>query len=480
MDPKDFISCLPDEILFRIITFLPFESAIQTTFLSTRWKDLWKKALVLNRTIEDAVAIILSYLDELHRPTNQWGFQFNFGHGRVLFAAIATNNTLHLDFSLGEQEFPMLFDWLLPLNLPSRHKWPFPYMRDEKINPPLSPDQQFKIKTLYLISVSRFSSRALTSLVSNLPFLESLTIAKCNGVQSLDIEDAARLQKLVVLDCQQLEYFCFGGSCLNSFRYRGRLVSFRFKLSCKCYCSDLRLPFLSDCAFHKGDAMLDFRQGPLTQWTWEVEKPHVYSPFYLGLMMDTSSYCGCANKFKCFNSIVKSINGVQSLTLCRWFFEKSICKNLPSSSGDIEICFKQLKDLWWIDCSMERENINALICFLNLCPNLERLYVTIDHKCYDLPCTEKFSGIVSGPDKLNDLKVVKLEGYSDEKKEIFLARRLVPLFRDSPLIISKSNGTCLRQLVKVRKLEKKGKYPYKFKVVENPHEICPDHVHMNL
>ncbi|XVF00104.1 hypothetical protein REPUB_Repub03eG0256500 [Reevesia pubescens] len=423
----------PDEILFRITTFLPFESAVQTTFLSTRWKDLWKKALVLNGTIEDAVFTILSLLDdfsELHPPRKKWGLQFNFGQGRVLFASIAPNNTLHLDFSAGEQEFPKSFDWLLPLNPPSRETYNHENILE--LNPPLPTDQLFIIKALYLISVCRLSSKALTSMVSNLPFLESLTITKCNGVQSLDIEYAAKLQKLIVFDCQQLEYFCFGE-----------------------------------------DAMLDFRQGPLTQWTWDIEKPCPYRPYY-GFY--ESNHCGCASKFECLKSILKSIDGVKSLTLCRWFFEETMCKKLPFSS----IFLNKLKELWWIDRSMRRENINALLCFLKFCPNLERLYVTIDPKCYDLPSTEKFSAIVSAPDKLNHLKVVKLEGCADEKNEMLLARRLIPLFPESPLIISKPDGTCWRHLVKVPKLEKKGKYPYKFKVVENLHEICPHHLHMNL
>ncbi|KAK5833147.1 hypothetical protein PVK06_016960 [Gossypium arboreum] len=109
---------------------------------------------------------------------------------------------------------------------------------------------------------------------------------------------------------------------------------------------------------------------------------------------------------------------------------------------------------------MERESINALLCFLKLFPNLERLYIPINPKCYDMPSTGKLSTFVIVPGKLNDLKTVKLEGFADEKKEIFMARRLLPLFGDNnPIIISKSKGKYLKHLVKVAKLEKKGKYP---------------------
>ncbi|MBA0808957.1 hypothetical protein Gohar_024654 [Gossypium harknessii] len=134
-----------------------------------------------------------------------------------------------------------------------------------------------------------------------------------------------------------------------------------------------------------------------------------------------------------------------------------------------------------MDCSMDRESINVLLWFLKLCPHLERLYVTIDPKCYNMPSTGKFSTLFIVPDKLSDLKAIKLEGFADEEKEIFMARRLIPLFGDNnPVIISKSDGKCLKHLMKVAKLEKKGKYPYKFKVVENVSEKFPNHVHTNL
>ncbi|EOY18187.1 F-box family protein [Theobroma cacao] len=455
MDSKDLISCFPDEILYHIITFLPLESAVQTTLLSTRWKDLWKKAFV-HGSIEDAVATVFSLLNdfaELRPPRSKRGFQFNIGQGRALFAAIAPNDALHLDFSAGEQGLSRSFDWLLPLNLPACDKWPFPYTHDKllELNLPL---QQFKIKALYLTSVCRLSSKVLTSLVSYLPFLESLTIAKCNGVQSLDIENAARLQKLTVLDCPQLEYFCFGGSsCLKSFQYRGRLVSFRFKPSCKFNSYHSSNEHFCHCGFHLEDAMLDFTQGPLTRWTWDFDMPSSADPPY-GFYKICN--CGSATLFQCVKLILNSIVAVESLTMCRWLFEA--CFNLGFR-------LPQLKELWWIDCSMERDNINALLCFLNLCSELERLYVTIDPKCYNLPSTDRFSAMINVPDyKLNNLKFVKVEGCAD------VVRQLTPLFLRSRL----------RYVVKVPNLEKKLKYPYSFKLVEQLPEIYSDHVHMNL
>ncbi|KAA3453358.1 F-box protein [Gossypium australe] len=468
MDPNDYISHLPDNILHHIISFLPFESGVRTSFLSTHWKHLWKEALLepvhYVITMEAATKIIQSFVDDFdthYRPRNKWGFRFEFPHGTgVLVASISSKGALQLDFSDSKQELPGPFDLFLKLNLASAnhlsppHMW-FDWWQLEQ-NHPLQTKQPswntMKVKSLYLISVSQLSNMAVSSLVPNLPFLQSLTIAKCNGLRSLQIKEAKGLLKLVVLDCPGLQSLSFEGVSLKSFRYRGNLVS--FKVSCKC--KPIAQFCRCDCGLILEDVMVDLRQGHLTQWTWDFQKSLrclYHYDFY------KKTRCRCTNRKRCFKSILISIRGIKSLTICRWFFETSMCNSLPfPSSRDLLPSMSQLEELWWIDCSMERESINALLCFLKLCPNLERLFVTLD-----------------------DLKAVKLEGFEDEEKENFIARRLIPLFgENNPVIISKSGEKCIKHLVKVAKLEKKGKYPYKFKVVENVNENSPDHVHMKV
>ncbi|KAK8299445.1 hypothetical protein V6Z11_D05G323800 [Gossypium hirsutum] len=490
MDPNDYISRLPDNILHHIISFLPFESGVRTSILSTHWKHLWKEALLEPVhdviTMEAATKIIQSFVDDFdthYRPRNKWGFRFEFGHGRgILVASISSKGALQLDFSGGKQELPRPFDLFLKLNLASPNHLSPPYMWFDwwqlEENHPLHTQQPswntMKVKSLYLISVSQLSNMAVSSLVANLPFLQSLTITKCSGLQSLQIKEAKGLHKLVVLDCPGLQSLSFEGVSLKSFRYRGNLVS--IKVSCKC--KHIAQFCRCDCGLFLEDVMVDLRQGHLTQWTWDFQKSF-RCLYHYDLYEKTR--CRCTNRKRCFKSILISIRGVKSLTICRWFFETSMCNSLPFSSRDLLPCMRQLEELWWIDCSMERESINALLCFLKLCPNLERLFVTIDPKCYNMPSTGKFSDSVIVSEKLDDLKAVKLEGVADEEKENFIARRLIPLFgENNPVIISKSGEKCIKHLVKVAKLEKKGKYPYKFKVVENDNENSPDHVHMNV
>ncbi|EOY18186.1 F-box family protein, putative [Theobroma cacao] len=418
LDPNDFISRLPDNILYHIISSLPFQSAVRTTFLSTQWKDLWKEALltsVRDVIMEDAVTAISSFVDDFEqdRPRNEGGVKFELGHGRVFLAAIPPNNSLQLDFSAGKQEFPRPFDWLLKLNLAPRCHWPSRwYGLGWMLEEPSCNTK--KLKSLYLISVSYPSKEAVSSMVSSFPFLESLTIAKCNGLRSLQIKDARELLKLVVLDCPQLESVRFEGSNLTSFQYRGRLVLFESELSS----NDDRPIFpnwsLSPFKFQLNDAMLDFRQGP---------------PIYNGINGD------------CFRLILESIKNVNSLTLCRWVFEALISLVLSSLSRDSEFRLYGLTELWWIDYSMDRDNFNSLLIFLKLCPCLERLYLTIDPESYNMGSTKQRSSKVNGLRKLNHLKLLKLEGFANGNKEILFAKRLRPFFRMKPVILAKSKGT---------------------------------------
>ncbi|XVF75388.1 hypothetical protein PTKIN_Ptkin13bG0184400 [Pterospermum kingtungense] len=441
MDPNDFISRLPNNILNRIISLLPFESAVRTTFLSTQWKGLWKEALltlVRDATMEDAVTAISSFLDDFdtqHRPRNKWGFKFKFGHGRVLLASIAPNNSLQLDFSAGKQEYARPFDWSLKLNLSSCNSCTYrstPYIFNwipeeygvlHTAQPFL---EEIKVKSLYLVSVSYPFIEAISSMVLNFSFLRSLTIAKRKGLRSLRIKEARGLYKLVVLDCPQLESLYFHGSCLRSFQYRGRLISFKFEVSSSYDGPSMSFCYQSPYKFHLTDAMLDFRQGP---------------PIYDGINCDG------------LKSIIECIKDVESLTLCRWVFEPLISYMLPSLRSDLEFRLRWLRELWW----------------------------PIDPKSYTWRSTKVLSTKVSRLGKLDNLKLLKLEGFANENMEIFFAKRLKPLFKvKAVLILAKSKGGCLRRLVKAPELEKEGKYPYMFKEVKSFHGKHPDHVHMKV
>ncbi|KAK8657275.1 hypothetical protein V6N13_035525 [Hibiscus sabdariffa] len=487
---KMSISFFPDEILLQIISFLPLETAVNTTFLSKRWNGLWKRTFMeLETTMQDFVVTIADYLRDLvEQPEcsqlkNEGRLKLKLGQGRLLFVYITPmgkyRRTLRLEFSGGEQESGSFDCFLPPGLLRPRYEPTFHCQHGEEILelvPQLPPYQNIQhcITSLYLISASQLSSKELTGLLANLPYLESLIIESCDGLRSLDIEDAGRLQKLTVLDCPRLQSICFQGPCLQCFRYRGQLVSFKFEASCDEFDFDIKAPYYNYGTFLE-DVMLDLRQGPVTKWNWDVRTT------VLAHGLKIQCYVECTDS-ECFKKILSAIDRVKSLTICRWFFEQTMCKNVYSSSGGPEFSFDRLKELWWIDCSMGNRNMNVLLCFLRHCLKLERLYVTNDPECYDLSSsTDKFPATVIAPGNLRRLEFVTLEGFADEETENFAARQLIPLFGErNPVIKSKSGGKCVKHLVKVAELETEGKYPYKFEVVENVVGHFPNHVHMNL
>ena len=91
--------------------------------------------------------------------------------------------------------------------------------------------------------------------------------------------------------------------------------------------------------------------------------------------------------------------------------------------------------------------------------------------------------------RLDKLKVVKLEGFGEEKEVMALAWRLKKVCSSEPFFVVKSHWSdCLQFVGKVSKkrsnitkTKKKGKYSYKLKEgVLNVNKVCPDHVHMKL
>lgn len=347
----DLFDSLPDEILSRIISFLPSETALESTiFLSSRWRALWNLATVQQAAVDcitDEVEKFVNLFDNLDPLRHPRRLQLHFGTGSVLLATIAANNKLKVDFSHGDEEFPTHFGLQLQLIGNGNNFLHF------------SPST-FYVKTLHLKSVGILTYESVSSMVSRFQFLESLKIIECSGLKSLHVESSSKLMSLTILDCPNLESLRLKCSKLRSFRYRGKLPR-----------------IWPEYHFNLADAMLDFRQGH-----------------------------GTADSFLAsdFDPTLLTIKNSEVVTLCRWTFEVFFAPNpayfffnfkplllliskllvllqtliwpsiLPLK-GNFQ--FYRLKELWWIDYSEGGHNADALMAFLKLCPALERLFVTV-------------------------------------------------------------------------------------------------------
>ncbi|XP_010554596.1 PREDICTED: F-box protein At2g39490-like isoform X2 [Tarenaya hassleriana] len=261
----DRISGLPDEILLRIISFLPFESLIHTILLSRRWRLLWNQTdLVLHGNKEDisgAVSNFLAGFDENDpmRNTRKLCFHFNGGH-ETLVSIFAPGEVLHLKFSSEEPEGIGLrrFSWKLEL---SSH-----FQRDSA----------FFVRSLNLFSVTHLTSDVISSIFSNSHLLESLKIVRCLGMTSLRVDSTVKLVHLTVLDCPQLQSLEIVSFKLKTLRFRGF-----FPVFCITY------------HFNLTDAMFDTRQG---------------------------LSCNVPESFP-FDPVLLTIKNSEVLTLSKWIFE---------------------------------------------------------------------------------------------------------------------------------------------------------------
>ncbi|GAB2222787.1 hypothetical protein Droror1_Dr00016914 [Drosera rotundifolia] len=75
---------------------------------------------------------------------------------------------------------------------------------------------------------------------------------------------------------------------------------------------------------------------------------------------------------------------VERLTLCQWDFHSLFIAHQIHIRPKVHegVLFSKLKEVWWIDNSMDQWKIESLISFLKLCPVLEKLLITVDLTCY--------------------------------------------------------------------------------------------------
>ncbi|OVA18276.1 hypothetical protein BVC80_1835g711 [Macleaya cordata] len=272
-----------------------------------------------------------------------------------------------------------------------------------------------EIQLLYLLGFRR--------LIQNVGGRSRITckrLNECIGLNShrLCIIANHRLQTLSVLDCPQLISLHLSANNLKLFRYRGH-----YPMLWIAYAPSLT------------DVMLDVRNGPGS----------------FPLSLDN------------FLELRDAIQNVEILTLCGWFFK--VCSPwwlLPAEETPSHSVpqFNNLKELWLIDNSMNIFKMDAMVSFLKICPNLERIFINIDPTCYCFRNElygwrtvgfEDYVKRTTPNETLVRLKIIKMAGFIDQEEEISLIDRLLKDVAgvEPPMIIATSPENGTRRLIKI-------------------------------
>ncbi|KAJ0258735.1 F-box protein [Hirschfeldia incana] len=362
----DIISSLPLELLLYIISFLPFDSARLTPFVSTQFRFVWSQALLVahshNGSIE-AISRFIHCFDEHDPSKNTRKLELHLDKSTFVSTILAPHNVMHMSFFFSDgSNREDSFCWRIEINdqVPKRVE-----------------SSGFLVKKLCLYSVYSLTHEVVSSMVLDFSLLENLKICGCKGLNSLTIDSPTKLIHLSISGCPKLRYLDIRSSKLKTLHYQGFLPLIKIHEH-----------------FNLTNAIFDVRQGP--------------------------SYC---NNALDIDPLLLIIKNSQSLTLCRWMFEELIKPSISSSWTSFQ--FYKLHELRWIDNSMKQENINSLISFLKLCPSIERIFIEIDTNSYSSKVDTTVDDDYGSKHAivLRNLKLVKLEGSKSEedKNQLILA-----------------------------------------------------------
>ncbi|KAK9269618.1 hypothetical protein L1049_001395 [Liquidambar formosana] len=245
---NDRISGLPDCILLNILSLLPTKSAIATSTLSRRWKNLWKcylfsttslefdREFANSQTEESFVETVNRYL-QLHNGKKLEKFQLFFSPSDlyqactekwIKFATSRGVTEIDLDFGRGSEDYNSLEDssnlFRLPVCIFHCVSLTQLSLRHCYFNIPSSFNGLGLLKTLILKQVYIIDN-LIDILLSSCPILEKLSLWECPLLSSINISASdLQLKTLVVVDCRGAYDIEIFAPNLRSFHFYGSLL----------------------------------------------------------------------------------------------------------------------------------------------------------------------------------------------------------------------------------------------------------------
>ncbi|XP_043688471.1 F-box/FBD/LRR-repeat protein At1g16930-like isoform X2 [Telopea speciosissima] len=255
---QDKISSLPDSILLHILSLLPIKSAVATSALAKRWKDLSTCNLIHatnldfgdevedNQAPEQFVDFVNRWLNiHVGRKIERFRLCFDpndrFQSDVVNWIGFATKKNvkeLHLDFCHRLDQYDIRgevsSDEQKPFELPeflfSNESLTHLDLSHCVLSLPLDFSGFGFLQTLRLRDV-HITENTLEFLLSNCPLLDKLILRECSPLQSIKIpESNQQLRTLTLCHCWQVSEIEISAPNIRSFLFWGKLMqSFSIK-----------------------------------------------------------------------------------------------------------------------------------------------------------------------------------------------------------------------------------------------------------